>query len=118
MRWLLREVALSETYQRSSELPGNADSVAETSYRVALEKPLSTEQLLAAIVQATWNGEAPAASGDKQAAHESDVEPTSLKARFSQAFANPPREPEVGFAPSVKAALWLSVIAALSARTA
>lgn len=101
MRWFIRELALSETYQRSSVLPDEVDSVAETSYRVALEKPLSMEQLLAAMVQANWNGETPATRRG------SNEDINALQDRFAQAYANPPREPEIGFAPSVKAALFL-----------
>ena len=48
------------------------------------------------------NGEA---FGREVPAPKTDLTP--LRARFAQAFANPPREPEVGFAPSVKAALFL-----------
>jgi hypothetical protein len=107
MRWFVRELALSETYQRSSELPDSVDSVSETSYRVALEKPLSTEQLLAAMLQATGNGEVPAHVGDEQSEEPANADVKALQERFAQAFANPPREPEVGFAPSVKAALFL-----------
>ena len=107
IRWFIRELALSETYQRSSELPDGADSISETSYRVALEKPLSTEQLLAAMVQANWNGEVPAPEGGKSTEESPKTDLKALQGRFAQAFANPPREPEVGFAPSVKAALFL-----------
>ncbi|MEO8497140.1 MAG: DUF1549 domain-containing protein [Planctomycetota bacterium] len=107
MRWFIRELALSATYQRTSELPDDVDAVPETSYRVALEKPLSTEQLLAAMVQATCNGEIPATSGSAQGDGASNADLKAVQGRFAQAFANPPREPEVGFAPSVKAALFL-----------
>ncbi|MCB9936968.1 MAG: DUF1549 domain-containing protein [Planctomycetaceae bacterium] len=96
MRWFLRELALSATYQRSSELPDGVESIRDTTYQVALEKPLSTEQLLTAMIQATGSGDALSSGGAKD-----------LQERFAQAFANPPREPEVGFAPSVKAALFL-----------
>ena len=107
MRWFIRELALSETYQRSSELPDAVDSVSETSYRIALEKPLSMEQLLAAMLQANWNGDVPALVGDAPSEGAPNTDVKALQERFSQAFANPPREPEVGFAPSVKAALFL-----------
>ena len=107
MRWFIRELALSKTYQRTSELPVADESISETSYRVALEKPLATEQLLAAIVQATWNGTVPVPNAECNSENQPGSDLKSLKERFAQAFANPPREPEVGFAPSVKAALFL-----------
>src|SRR6185295_9665501 len=54
MKWLLREIALSKAYQRSSQAADDAGAeVPVTSYRVALEKPLSSEQLLASIIVAT-----------------------------------------------------------------
>ena len=63
------------------------------SYRMALERPLSSEQLLASIIHAT--GESARAKPDE------------LQERFAKAFANPPREPEVEFSPTVKAALFI-----------
>ena len=94
MKWLLREIALSRAYQRGSQA---ADDVAAespaASYRVALERPLSSEQLLASMLIAT--GESARAK------------PEELQDRFAKAFANPPREPEVEFSPTVKAALFV-----------
>jgi uncharacterized protein DUF1549/uncharacterized protein DUF1553 len=109
LKWLLRELALTRTYQRSSLLPSGLDrEPLPNQYVVAIEKPLSTEQLLWSILQAT--GELPR----YRPAVESDGKPKpnapfdDLKKRFAAAFANPPREPEGDFAPSVKAALFLS----------
>ncbi len=53
MRGFLRELALSQTYQRSSELPSGVKEAAPTSYTVALLKPLTPEQLAWSIMQAT-----------------------------------------------------------------
>jgi hypothetical protein len=93
MKSLLREIALSKAYQRSSEAADDAAAEApRESYRVALEKPLSSEQLLASMIVAT--GELDRAKPDE------------LQERFAKAFANPPREPEVEFSPTVKAALF------------
>lgn len=126
MRWLLRELAMTETYQRSSLAPEGVapDSIGPATYRTALEKPLSSEQLLAAMLQAT--GVRPAA--DPQPAPEAantantaqpqegeakkspTKEPAQMekwREHFAKAFANPPREPEVEFSPSVKAALFV-----------
>lgn len=101
LRWLIRELALSQTYQRASVLPDPAsDEAPETTYQVALEKALSSEQLLNAMLQAVGDGQV--ASLDQ-----GNEELTELRARFAKAFANPPREPEVGHNPSVKAALFL-----------
>jgi hypothetical protein len=53
MRGFLRELALSQTYQRSSESPSGIKEAAPTSYTVALLKPLTPEQLAWSIMQAT-----------------------------------------------------------------
>ncbi|HVC98497.1 MAG TPA: DUF1549 domain-containing protein [Pirellulales bacterium] len=49
----LREVALSQAYQRSSELPPGVESLPPESYAIAQLKPLSPEQLGLAALQAT-----------------------------------------------------------------
>lgn len=101
IKWLLREIALSETYQRSSQLPDGVAEVPAASFRVFLEKPLSAEQLLLSVLQAT-GGEDPVVS-DKQSGSVSK----ELRDRFLKAFANPPREPEGEHAPALKSALFL-----------
>ncbi|MBC8116939.1 MAG: DUF1549 domain-containing protein [Candidatus Saccharimonas sp.] len=109
IKWLLRELALTRTYQRGSLLPSGLErEPLPDRYVVAIEKPLSTEQLLWSILQAT--GELrryqPTAESDGKLKPNAPLE--DLKKRFVAAFANPPREPEGDFAPSVKAALFLS----------
>jgi hypothetical protein len=101
LRWLLRELALSKTYQRSSFAADESLVAAPPeSYRLALEKPLSSEQMLASIRQAL---------GDRKplAIPEDDKSWKEWQTRFDKALANPPREPEVEHSPSVKAALFL-----------
>jgi hypothetical protein len=100
MRYLIRELALCEAYQRSSLLPEGSEPIAETSYRVAIEKGLSAEQMARSLWTATgpWPDEKPLAD---------------LTANCVKALALPPREPEVEFAPSVKGALFLSHDAAV-----
>ncbi len=92
-KWLLRELAQTRTYQRSSVLPDGRGEPPPDRYVVALEKPLSAEQL----AESTWR-----ATG-----HTGDLSAEARK-KFLAAYANPPREPEGDFAPSVKAALFLS----------
>lgn len=101
MRWVLREIVLSDAYQRASTTAnGGSLSSPLHDYCVALEKPLSSEQMLASLRQAL-GGSQPLSvkSGDKQW--------TQWQALFDKAFANPAREPEVGHNPAVKAALFL-----------
>lgn len=97
LRWLLKELALTKTYQRSTVATFAADEVPLHSYRVALEKPLLSEQLLQSMLTAT--GMAGTIKEDKPLA--------DLQVKFDKAFALPAREPEVEHAPSVKAALFL-----------
>lgn len=53
IRFLLRELALSETYQRSSQLTSDAETSDDVNFGVAHLKPLSPEQLAMAMMQAT-----------------------------------------------------------------
>jgi len=53
MRGFLRELALSQTYQRSSEQPSGGKEPEKASYTVALLKPLTPEQLAFSLLQAT-----------------------------------------------------------------
>jgi hypothetical protein len=100
MRWLLREIAMSQAYQRASAAADDEQAKAPPhSYRLALEKPLSSEQLLASIRQALGGGQS-------LAIDPADKQWIDWQARFDKALANPPREPEVGHNPTVKAALF------------
>ncbi len=101
MRWLLKEIALSQAYQRSGIAPDEAAASAPAyRYRVALEKQLSSEQMLTSVRQALGDGKPLAIDlADKGWA--------DWQTRFDKALANPPREPEVGHSPTVKAALFL-----------
>ncbi len=117
MQWFLRELLLSKTYQRSSLLPEQAPAPPQ-SFLVAMEKPLSAEQLTWSVLQATDNLAAIEGIGTPADAKSSESAPATskvslpklseVKAKFESAFANPPMEPEVEFKPSVKAALFLS----------
>ena len=109
IKWLLRELAQTRTYQRSSQLPLGIDRApAPEKYVVAIEKPLSAEQYFWSVLQAT--GEMPRLQPVSQpdGTLKSTPQFDDLRKRFLTAFANPPRDPEIAFAPSVKAALFLS----------
>ena len=67
---------------------------------MALEKPLSSEQMLASIRQALGDGK-------PLAIDLADKSWTEWQAQFDKALANPAREPEVEHSPTVKAALFL-----------
>lgn len=113
LRYFLRELALSETYQRTSLLPADGAAPAEKTYAVANERRLSAEQIFLSFVIATGEydrlvAEADA-SADKTPAGIVDKHEhlTLLKVQFLKAFANPPAEPEIEFEPSVQSALFL-----------
>ncbi len=91
MRGFLRELALSQTYQRSSEQSSPGKEPEPASYTVALLKPLTPEQLAWSLMQATG-----LTAAERQALSKKATEDT-LYARlspnvapFAKAFGNPP----------------------------
>jgi hypothetical protein len=96
IKWLLRELALTETYQRSGRLPAGETEVRPEEFRTALERRLEVEQLLRAVLEAT--GENAVQGGATFAA---------LRPAFVKAFAYPAREPEDEFTPTLKATLFV-----------
>jgi hypothetical protein len=53
LKWLVREIALSDSYQRSSEAPTGLTDPGADRYLVAVLKPLTPEQFAYAVMQAT-----------------------------------------------------------------
>lgn len=115
IKWMLKQLALTQTYQRSSRYPPDAvetDNTADAvnpedmpphSYLLANEKRMLAEQLLHSTLIATGNFERlqqPAADGQPNA------ELLDLTTRYVAAFANEPREPEDQINPTVKGALF------------
>jgi hypothetical protein len=121
VKFLLKEIALSRVYQRSSRLPPGvaADSVAPASYRVFNPKPLSPEQFAWSMLRATGNqarfeqARAPEKMefgwynyiNGRIAAPPANV-PEVLDL-FVGVFGNPPGEPEMEFNPSMGQALFV-----------
>jgi hypothetical protein len=106
MKWFLRELALSQAYQRASRMPPGEELPPPASYRVALQRRLSAEQLLWSTLQAS--GELQRVLGEPAAVQPPGPALKDLQAAFVQAFANPPREPEDEIHSSVKGALFWS----------
>jgi Protein of unknown function (DUF1549)/Protein of unknown function (DUF1553) len=105
IKWMLRELALSQTYQRSSVMPAGQTEPDPKGYRTALEKRLSAEQLLWSTLEATGR-EGPLFSKDPKAVKG----PTgfeTLRTKYLKAFANQPRVPEEEFNPELKGALFV-----------
>lgn len=121
VKWLLREMALSQTYQRSSLLPAGVASTdaPPQSYRAAVPKALSPEQLAWSVMQASGNLEAfvaaPTPEGSKFTYFDYvngriQQPPGNLPdamALFVGVFGNPPGEAEVDFSSSVGHSLFL-----------
>lgn len=106
LQWLLRELALTQTYARSTVLPTSADQVPEQLFLAAKERPLSAEQLARSFLLAVGEQERVVngkgwAEGDKKKTLK-DFEKT-----FLSAFANDAKEPELTVNPTLKAALFL-----------
>ncbi|MEX2212994.1 MAG: DUF1549 domain-containing protein [Phycisphaeraceae bacterium] len=96
LKWLLRELALTRTYQRSSVLPSEA-KVPVDRFTVAMEKRLSWEQLLRSTLVAA--GES--TNVTVKAA------PEALRKGFVAAFEGEAKEAEQAVESSLKAALFL-----------
>ena len=58
LKWLVREIALSDAYQRSSETPAGLDDPPADRYLIAILKPLTPEQFAYAVMQATGHTDA------------------------------------------------------------
>jgi hypothetical protein len=108
LKWLLRQLASTRVYQRSSVLPPGETPPAEELFLVAKERPLCAEQLARAFLRAT--GEWDRVSGNAKADAADEARRYDLKeflASFRTAFANAPREPELTVNPTLRSALFL-----------
>lgn len=96
IKWLVRELALTEIYQRSTRLPTGEKEAPPEEFRSGLQRRLEAEQLLRAVLEAT---------GEKDVKGGATFD--KMRPVFLKAFAYPPREPEEEFNPSLQAALFL-----------
>lgn len=107
IKWLIRELALSKTYQRTSEIPSQLKDVPADKYLVGVLKPLTPEQFAYAVMQAT---------GFTDSVRLSTKEPTDAKINpslvgqapaFVRMFASQPGQPEDGFQATIDQTLFL-----------
>jgi hypothetical protein len=105
IKWFLRQLALTQTYQRSSLLPDGETKPQPARFLTALEKRLSAEQMLSAMLEAT--GEREAIATTAKPAKEKTTALATMRAKFGRAFAGPAREPEEDMPPSLKGALFV-----------
>ena len=107
LRWLVRELARTQTYQRSSRLPAGGKSPPEELFTVALERPLVAEQLARAFLSAV--GEHGRVVGGKgwEGIEGKKYTQRDFEKAFVSAFANAAKEPELSVNPTLRAALFL-----------
>ncbi len=106
VQWLVRELAQTQAYARSSVLPTSADQVPEQLFLAAKERPLAAEQLARSFLLAVGEHERVVkgkgwAEGDKKKTFK------DFEKAFLAAFANDAKEPELAVNPTLKAALFL-----------
>jgi Protein of unknown function (DUF1549)/Protein of unknown function (DUF1553) len=108
VKWLLREIALSQTYQRSSAPKPGAKDLGPDRFAIAPVKPLSPEQLAYSVLQATGFTDA-----ERQALGP-NLTDAALHARlapqagpFVNVFGSQPGEVEDKFAASLDQTLFL-----------
>jgi hypothetical protein len=110
LRWLIRELALTQVYARSSALPEKAkpQAGAGRTYTTARERHLTAAQMSRAFLLAT--GELSRVSAVTKAEPENDEKKYTL-ADFEKAFiaalANAPKEPELLVNPTLRSSLFL-----------
>ncbi|CAN5456873.1 hypothetical protein BH23VER1_BH23VER1_00360 [soil metagenome] len=102
IRSFLREISLTEVYQRSGQFPDGLPAAHDHDFGVARERRLSAEQLFRMVLTATGNSEEHLA----EATGSEDGE-TSLRDKFLDAFTGQPKEPELEFTASLKGTLLL-----------
>ncbi|MFM1555201.1 MAG: DUF1553 domain-containing protein [Limisphaerales bacterium] len=120
VKWFVREIALSESYQRSSRLPNGVKKIEVTRYRTAHPKAMTPEQLLKAVLKATGNEAWVTKLKATDNAEKFDRRgyftgtnrevPTSfeeIRALFMLTYAEPAGTPEVDFIPGLNKALFL-----------
>jgi hypothetical protein len=112
IKWLIREIVLTETYQRSSRKPKankTAEPPAEETFAVAILRPLTPAQLAWAVLEATGQTAVQRKSLAKKL-----TEPllhsrlASYEKRFVALFGGQPGKPPEDFQSSVDQVLFLS----------
>jgi hypothetical protein len=111
LKWLVRQIALSETYQRSSELTpelAKLEFVPPDRYLAAILKPLSPEQLAYAISEASGQTEGDrAALGPKATAAQLDARVNPRLGPYRAMFGARPGESQDGFSATLDQTLFL-----------
>ncbi len=111
-KWMWRTLARTEAYQRTSILPAGQAAPPLESFALMREKHLTAETLFWSVLTAT--GELDRYRSQEKYQNKTAEEIVAdvkdlktLQELFIKTFANPPKEPEYEFAPTVKAALFV-----------
>jgi hypothetical protein len=107
IKWLLRELALTQTYARSSIVPAAAKDAPENLFTVAKERPLAAEQLARAFLAATGERERVGDGKGWDGIEGKKIARKDFEKAFTSAFANVAKEPELSVNPTLRAALFL-----------
>jgi hypothetical protein len=128
LKWLVRQIALSDTYQRSSVVPeslAKLEEIPADRYLVANLKPLTPEQLAYAITEATGQNDADRAKLPKLGTKGATAIEGSIDSRvagqlatFRRMFADREGEPENTFSATLDQTLFLKYGGTLRGLTA
>jgi hypothetical protein len=108
VKWFVKELALSKTYQLSSELPSHVKDAPPDRYLCANLKPLTPEQFAYAMMQATGLTDSERQSlgkNDSDAALNAKLAPRVPP--FVQMFGSQPGQPEDAFLATVDQTLFV-----------
>lgn len=103
IKWLIRELTLSDTWQRSSRLGSETEPPPRETYQLGNQRRLTAEQLFWSTLQATGNLERLAPKDGEEPSEEFK----ELQSGFVTAFASEPKKPAVDYTPAVEQALFL-----------
>lgn len=121
LRWMVRQLVASETYQRSGRLPHGSAQPEESLFAVALEKPVCAEQFMRSFLRAAGEWERVGEGSSWEGLTDKRLLLKDVQTGFKNAFANAPKEPELRANPSLRGALFLrnndTVLWALQPRT-
>jgi hypothetical protein len=108
VKWLIREMALSKTYQRSSEAANGTTDLPADRYLTAILKPLGPEQLGYALLQATGQTDAERTSlGPKGTEAQLDARLMPRVTVFRGMFSRQPGESQDGFSATLDQTLFM-----------
>ena len=109
VKWLVRELLLSKTYQRSSRIAGKTEPLPEEVFGQAILRPLTPAQFAWAILQSTGAADVQRKSLGKKLTEEALYKRlATYENRFVSLFGGQPGEPATEFESSVDQVLFLS----------